>query len=97
MTTERRAVDGKQDLDALRAEIRLTRAELGQTVEALAAKADVKARMKESAEQTRERMRESAGHAVERVRGAGPVPWIAIAAGTAALVVVFLVIRRRRS
>ena len=41
------------DLDALRAEIERTRAELGDTVQALAAKADVKARAKEQVEQTK--------------------------------------------
>jgi hypothetical protein len=35
------------DADEIRAEIEVTRAELGETVEALAAKADVKARVKE--------------------------------------------------
>jgi hypothetical protein len=109
--------DGKPDLDALRAEIRHTRAELGQTVEALAAKADVKARLKESAEQTKarlkvsaahtaERVKESAEQAVARVRGSldeastsaqrRPMPWLAIAGGVAAAILVALVIRRRR-
>ena len=66
--SEAKAPDGKPDLDALRAEIRLTRAQLGETVEALAAKADVKARVKESAEQTAERVKESATQAAGRVR-----------------------------
>jgi hypothetical protein len=60
--------DGRSEIAALREDIRHTRAELGQTVEALAAKADVKARVKESAEHTAERVRESAEHAVERVK-----------------------------
>lgn len=47
---------GKPDLEALRAEIKLTRAELGETVQALAAKADVKARAREQVEQTRQRV-----------------------------------------
>jgi hypothetical protein len=42
-----------QDLDELRAEIERTRAELGDTVQALAAKADVKARAKDQVEQTK--------------------------------------------
>jgi hypothetical protein len=60
---------GRVDSDALRAEIRRTRAELGETVQALAARADVKARAKESVSQAKERVRERAAHAVDVVRG----------------------------
>lgn len=61
--------NGTGDPDALREEIRRTRAELGETVEALAAKADVKARLKDSADQAKERLREQAAQARERMRG----------------------------
>ncbi|MBM0235166.1 DUF3618 domain-containing protein [Micromonospora sp. STR1_7] len=61
--------NGTGDTEALREEIRRTRVELGETMEALAAKADVKARLKESAGQARERMREQAAQTVARVRG----------------------------
>ncbi|MFF4880511.1 MULTISPECIES: DUF3618 domain-containing protein [unclassified Micromonospora] len=61
--------NGTGDTEALREEIRRTRVELGETMEALAAKADVKARLKESAEQARERLREQAAQTVARVRG----------------------------
>ncbi|MET7947819.1 DUF3618 domain-containing protein [Micromonospora sp. NPDC005324] len=61
--------NGTGDPEALREEIRRTRVELGETMEALAAKADVKARLKESAEQAKERMREQAAQTVARVRG----------------------------
>ncbi|MEU5907548.1 DUF3618 domain-containing protein [Micromonospora sp. NPDC047527] len=61
--------NGTGDTEALREEIRRTRVELGETMEALAARADVKARLKESAEQARERMREQAAQTVARVRG----------------------------
>ncbi|WBB81446.1 DUF3618 domain-containing protein [Micromonospora sp. WMMD882] len=60
--------NGTGDAEALREEIRRTRMELGETMEALAAKADVKARLRDSAEQARERVREQAGQARERVR-----------------------------
>ncbi|MGC4807279.1 DUF3618 domain-containing protein [Micromonospora sp. DT233] len=60
---------GDGDTEALRAEIRRTRVELGETVEALAAKADVKARLRTSAEQAKERMREQTAQTVARVRG----------------------------
>ena len=59
---------------ALRAEIKQTRAELGETVQALAAKADVKARAKESVEQTKANVKakvaEATGRATEAVKGA---------------------------
>ncbi|MFC3501821.1 DUF3618 domain-containing protein [Micromonospora sp. NPDC049366] len=61
--------NGRGDTEALREEIRRTRVELGETMEALAAKADVKARLKESAEQARQRMRAQAAQRLARVRG----------------------------
>lgn len=60
----------KPDAAALRAEIKQTRAELGETVQALAAKADVKARAKEQVEQTRQRVRAQAVEATDKVREA---------------------------
>ena len=54
----------------LRAEIKQTRAELGETVQALAAKADVKARAKEQVELTRQKVRAQAVEAGGRVREA---------------------------
>lgn len=97
-----------QPPEALREEIRRTRMELGETVEALAARADVKARLRHGAEQTRERIREQAGQAVRglgRVRGAGgreqvayrgPMPWALLAAGAVATMVVLVIVRGRR-
>jgi F0F1-type ATP synthase membrane subunit b/b' len=65
---------GKPDLDALRAEIKQTRAELGETVQALTAKADVKARAKESVEQTKLKVKaqvaEATGKATDALRSA---------------------------
>ncbi|MFC7545299.1 DUF3618 domain-containing protein [Plantactinospora sp. GCM10030261] len=58
----------QQDTEALRAEIQRTRADLGETVQALTAKADVKARLKESAAQTKARVREQAAQRADRVR-----------------------------
>jgi Protein of unknown function (DUF3618) len=75
---------------ALRDEIERTRAELGETVEALAARTDVKARVRESAAHRAEVVKDSVRQASRR-----PVPWIAIAAGAAA-VVALLVWRGRR-
>ncbi|MEV6301649.1 DUF3618 domain-containing protein [Actinoplanes sp. NPDC051861] len=60
----------KPDLVALREEIRQTRADLGETVQALAAKADVKARAREQVAQTREKVRTQAVVVTDRVRAA---------------------------
>ncbi|PZF93036.1 DUF3618 domain-containing protein [Micromonospora deserti] len=61
------------DTEALREEIRRTRVELGETMEALAAKADVRARLKSSADQAKARMREQAAQTAARVRGQAAV------------------------
>ncbi|MEV0719281.1 DUF3618 domain-containing protein [Asanoa sp. NPDC050611] len=94
----------------LRAEIRRTRAELGETVQLLAAKADVKARMKSSAVQARDRFRARASTTASRIRDTNggrsggqaalrpnPVP-VATLIGVAAsaVAVILLVMRRRR-
>lgn len=55
------------DIAAIRADIVEARAELGDTVEALAAKADVKARAKDAAETAKERIAETAETAKTRV------------------------------
>jgi hypothetical protein len=60
----------KLSVDELRAEIKQTRAELGETVQALAAKADVKARAMDQVEQTKQRVMMAAAAAGERVRTA---------------------------
>jgi len=115
---------------ALRSDIERTREELGETVEALAAKADVKARArekvddvkvraqeqveqaKEAAKDKAERLAQSTGDLMQELRTEPAVParraalgvrdsvrdnpqrWVAVAA--VALVVVYLVRRRRR-
>ena len=61
--------NGTGDTEALREEIRRTRVELGETMELLAAKADVKARLKDSADQAKARMREQAAQTMARMRG----------------------------
>ncbi|MFJ8580710.1 DUF3618 domain-containing protein [Micromonospora sp. NPDC093277] len=61
--------NGTGDVEALREEIRRTRVELGETMELLAARVDVKARLRESAAQAKGRMREQAAQTMARVRG----------------------------
>jgi ElaB/YqjD/DUF883 family membrane-anchored ribosome-binding protein len=98
--------NGSGDTEALRAEIEQTRAALGDTVQALAAKADVKARVRESAAQTRAKVRQRAAETTAQLReqatnaSAGarqaPVPWPAVAAAATAAVLAVLVLRWRR-
>ena len=82
------AVEQGKDPDALRAEIDEIRADLGDTVEALAAKADVKAQAQAKVEQGR--------RLVARYG-----PWPQVAAGAAAVVAVAIfsgrAVRRRRN
>jgi cobalamin biosynthesis Mg chelatase CobN len=73
MSQKNGASNGKPDVEALRAEIKQTRTELGETVQALAAKADVKARAKEQVEQTKQKVRAQAVEATEKVRDAALV------------------------
>jgi hypothetical protein len=80
------SANGKVDTDARRAEIRRTRAELGETVQALAAKADVKARVRRSAAHTAERAREN------RMQIAAAATAVT---GALAAIVVLLVMRKR--
>ena len=68
--SEKNGAAPKPDLDALRAEIKQTRADLGETVQALAAKADVKARAKQQVEHTRQRVLAQATEVGSRVREA---------------------------
>jgi hypothetical protein len=72
------------DVDALRDEIAHTRAELGETVQALAARADVPARARASAQRT-----------ADRVRTAGGMPGVWMVAGVGVALVTALVGLRR--
>jgi len=58
------------DVAQLRAEIARTRAELGETVQALAARADVKARLHEQADEAKARLRERMHTAAADARAA---------------------------
>lgn len=95
-------------IEDIEADIEQTRAELGETVEALQDKLDVKARAKEKVDETKEAAKEKATETKERVvqkaesvrhtatehpKQSVPVAAIALAA---ALAVGFLIWRRRR-
>ena len=96
------------DVDGLREEIEQTRTELGETVEALAAKADIKARLHETAEDAKALVRERVSEAVDRAEAALPEPaqeavertaravrrnWRPLVAVAGAAVVVLMVVR----
>ncbi|HEX9999906.1 MAG TPA: DUF3618 domain-containing protein [Actinoplanes sp.] len=73
----------KPSVAELRAEIKQTRSELGETVQALAAKADVKARAKDQVEQTKLRVKAQAVEAADKVRGAAVAATGRVRAATA--------------
>jgi anti-sigma-K factor RskA len=83
--------DGSGEITRLREHILQTRAELGATVEALAARADVRARMRETAKEAKTRVRQSAQDAVR-----SPVPWMVLLAATAAVAALVVLKRRAR-
>ena len=64
--------ESKPDVAALRAEIAQTRADLGETVQALAAKADVKARAKEKVAEVRQNVTQKGTVMAGRAREASP-------------------------
>jgi cobalamin biosynthesis Mg chelatase CobN len=89
----------KPTVEELRAGIKQTRAELGETVQALAAKADVKARARDQVEQVKEKALGQVEQAKVRAREvatATPVPIALVVAGVAAVVGIILVVRGRR-
>ncbi len=73
------------DPDQLRGEIADAREDLGDTVEALAAKADVKAQAKAKVDEHVEQVKKN------------PAPPAAVAAGVVAFLLLVLALRRRRS
>ena len=94
MTT---SADDQQELEK---EIEQTREQLGQTVEALAARVDVKARAQQELGQLTARLKGTANQAKQQAAQVGqqirkrPVPAAATAGAIGALVLFFTVIRR---
>jgi hypothetical protein len=89
-------------VEGLREEIEHTRAELGETLEALAAKADVKARLRDAADDAKERVRERVHEVAERTGEATGVVRryrveLLALVGAAVAVLVFLRWRRGRA
>jgi ElaB/YqjD/DUF883 family membrane-anchored ribosome-binding protein len=73
----------QQTPEELRREIERTRRELGETVDALSHKADVKEQARLKKEEVRQQV------------GENPVPLVAVAGGIVALLVLLRLIRRR--
>jgi cobalamin biosynthesis Mg chelatase CobN len=80
------------DPDQLRGEIAEARDELGETVEALAAKTDVKAQAKEKVEEQKAQLKDKQAQAQAKLQ---ENPQVAVAAGMAVLLMVVLFVRRR--
>lgn len=83
--------DGSGELARLRQHIMQTRAELGATVEALAARADPHAWLRGAATQAKIRVRQSLSRAAGR-----PLPWLVLL-GVSAGMVAILVRNRNRN
>ncbi len=83
--------DGSGEITRLRQHILQTREELGATVEALAARADVRARLRETTEEAKLRVRRSARDAVRK-----PAVWVGLIAAAAAVAAIVAVKRRTR-
>jgi hypothetical protein len=80
--------------DELRRRIAATREELGATVQALADKADVKARAREMVDERKQQAGHTAGQAVQEVRRR-PLPFATLGALLAGLII-GAVLRRKR-
>jgi hypothetical protein len=85
----------EQDTEQLRREIERTRVELGQTVEALSHKADVKAQARARAEEAKQQARQRAELVKSQAREKPAVP-LAVGIGVA-IVGLWLLRRKRRS
>lgn len=70
MTTDQRGESPPKETADLRTDIERTREELGETVEELARKADIKGRARERAAELKARVRDSAQRTKERVSSA---------------------------
>jgi ElaB/YqjD/DUF883 family membrane-anchored ribosome-binding protein len=64
---------GERSPDELRVELETLRAELGETVEELARRADVPSRLREKREETAQRVHEQVAHARETIAETAPV------------------------
>lgn len=82
------------DPDQLRGEIAEAREELGETVEALAAKADVKAQAQQKVDEQKARAQAKLDETTTQVKE-NPTPVAAIAGGVAAFFLLVILLKRR--
>jgi ElaB/YqjD/DUF883 family membrane-anchored ribosome-binding protein len=82
------------DPEKLREEIAATREDLGETVQALADRADVKARAQEKVGEAKQQTEQAAEQAVQQVRRR-PLPFAAVGAFVVGVVVGVILHRRR--
>jgi ElaB/YqjD/DUF883 family membrane-anchored ribosome-binding protein len=90
-------VEGQQEKrspDEIRADIEETREDLGDTVEALAAKTDVKGQAKAKVESVKQKVGGATDGSVKEAATSNPVPTAAIAAFVGGLLVGILIARR---
>jgi ElaB/YqjD/DUF883 family membrane-anchored ribosome-binding protein len=105
--TEPTPAPASGDTDAIRTDIERTREDLGDTVSALADKADVKSRAKGAVADAKDRVQETAHAATEQAAAKAsevtetvrrrPTPIAAAASGLLAAVGTVLFVRRRRA
>lgn len=88
--------NGTPSTEELRREIDETREELGETVEALAAKLDVKQRLHDKADEVKADAGAKAQDARETAAAAAAEPPVQLIAAGVALVLVVLLVRRAR-
>lgn len=92
MTSNRPGRAAAPTPDELREQVETTREQLGVTVEALAAKADIRARAQDRAAAVKGQVRDTADHAARTARrNRGPL----VAAGAAAVVLAMVVLVHR--
>jgi ElaB/YqjD/DUF883 family membrane-anchored ribosome-binding protein len=89
------SADEPTEAEQLRDEIAETREELGETVEALAAKADVKAQARAKVEETKAQAQQKVEETSEQVKE-NPFPVAALAGGIDAGVLLLVLLKRRR-
>jgi hypothetical protein len=94
MTDQSETTGQQKTPEELRGEIEETREHLGETVEQLAAKADVKARAHEKVEERKQAARDKAEHVKTEVKSKPQIP--AGIVGAAVVVVALVVWRNRR-
>jgi ElaB/YqjD/DUF883 family membrane-anchored ribosome-binding protein len=91
------------DADQLRGEIAETREDLGDTVEALAAKTDVKAQAKAKVDEQKAQLKDKQDQAQQKVDETvaqakeNPTPYAAVAGGVVAFLLLVLLLKRRSS